>query len=377
MARMIPEEHSRMLIDAYQSGMSALKSAALLGYSEATCLNALRRNGIASRPVGEPRHISPDQEAEIVATYNAGATIRQLGEVWGYSDGGIFKILTRGGASLRHNKRYTVDDRYFASIDSDTKAYILGLLTADGCVNGPPYDTVSLQLQRRDEALVEAVRVALGYTGAVRQYKCHKDGKTFHQSVITVSSADMVTDLIALGVTPAKSLTVRPWVGPERLMPAYWRGVLDGDGSWIRTKTGHRCGLVGSKHVVEGFLAFVKNLTGDSNRIHKHVNIWGASFSHRDTLQAIARSLYGSATIWLARKRVVADEILALPASGRKLYRDWSEITKEQLLCLHASLKTWRAVSKHFGMKETTMTKVKNRLGLIGHSAALGSENNN
>lgn len=51
---------------------------------------------------------------------------------------------------------------------------------------------------------------------------------------LSVGSRRLADALIGLGIGPRKSATQEPWNGPEDLMPHYWRGLFDGDGSLAR-----------------------------------------------------------------------------------------------------------------------------------------------
>jgi len=123
-------------------------------------------------------------------------------------------------------KRDLVRHDYFAQIDNPMKAYVLGVLAADGNVL-PKHHRITLELSARDVDLLETVRDQLVPGGAI--VTRHRHG--YDYQVLAFVSRDMVNDLEALGVTAAKSRTIT-W--PERLPSSFARefilGYFDGDG---------------------------------------------------------------------------------------------------------------------------------------------------
>jgi hypothetical protein len=115
---------------------------------------------------------------------------------------------------------------YFHVIDTPMKAYILGLLTADGSVSNA--GQVTLALHEKDRSLVEAVRNELAPGARITRY-CTR---TTPMVRFSVSSPEVVTDLARHGVIPIKTLRTRwPLELPEQFEKSYLCGYFDGDGS--------------------------------------------------------------------------------------------------------------------------------------------------
>ncbi|HLZ61175.1 MAG TPA: hypothetical protein VKR06_29850 [Ktedonosporobacter sp.] len=123
-------------------------------------------------------------------------------------------------------KRDIVRHDYFAQIDSPIKAYVLGVLAADGNVL-PKHYRVTLELSTKDTSLLELVRNELVPGGAITS----RSRRGHDYQTLAFVSHPMMDDLAALGVTPAKSCTIT-W--PEKLPSAFARefilGYFDGDG---------------------------------------------------------------------------------------------------------------------------------------------------
>lgn len=123
-------------------------------------------------------------------------------------------------------KRDLIRHDYFAQIDSSMKAYVLGVLAADGNIL-PKHHRITLELSARDADLLEMIRDELVPGGAITSR--HRRGYDY-QTLVFVSR-NMVSDLEMLGITAAKSRTIT-W--PERLPSSFARefilGYFDGDG---------------------------------------------------------------------------------------------------------------------------------------------------
>lgn len=124
-------------------------------------------------------------------------------------------------------KRDLVRHDYFACIDSPIKAYILGMLAADGNILAK-YDRITLELSAKDASLLEMIRDEIVPGGAITSR--HRKGHDYQ--TLAFVSHEMVKDLATLGITPAKSSTIK-W--PEKLPPdfdcEFILGYFDGDGS--------------------------------------------------------------------------------------------------------------------------------------------------
>ena len=123
-------------------------------------------------------------------------------------------------------KRDLIRHDYFAQIDSPIKAYILGVLAADGTIS-PAQHRIALELSAKDADLLKIVRDELVPGGAITTR--HRRG--YDYQVLAFTSRNMIRDLEVLGVTAVKSRTIT-W--PEKL-PMYFAcefilGYFDGDG---------------------------------------------------------------------------------------------------------------------------------------------------
>lgn len=229
------------------------------------------------------------------------------------------------------HRAYSLDDRFFDVIDTEAKAYWLGFITADGCVRSGPQGAagwnlsqVNVKLKASDAGHLEKLKADLGAESPLIPVP-HKT----HPGVqVSFSSRPLVDALIRLGVTPRKSLTVEPWNGPDDLMRHYWRGLVDGDGTIVR-HPGERekwhVRLIGSEAVVEAFRIWASAVSGSTANKYPKVNIWSWTAGGLASPQALARELYGDATVYLDRKYELAGRLIAAPVLHRSKTTSWRE----------------------------------------------------
>lgn len=120
---------------------------------------------------------------------------------------------------------YPVDDGYFRTIDSDTKAYILGWIASDGSIQR---GAVTLCIHRKDGETLAALRDAVCPELPIRP----REGREL--ITFTLSSTQIVADVCRwLDIAPGKKdAVVRfPELGSDSLKWAFVRGYFDGGGS--------------------------------------------------------------------------------------------------------------------------------------------------
>ena len=141
----------------------------------------------------------------------------------------ILKGIKKYSKSELYNPQ--LNQNYFENIDSEDKAYYLGLIITDGNVykdkGSGRQASISIYLSSPDEYLLEKFKQILKTnTSLVKDNRREKPGYS-----IAIRSDKIADDLSKLGIIPNKTFqTFLPQV-QEEFMPALIRGILDGDGS--------------------------------------------------------------------------------------------------------------------------------------------------
>ena len=192
------------------------------------------------------------------------------------------------------------NESFFETIDSEEKAYWLGFIAADGCLSLKIY---KMTLSQAEKDLNHLIKFQKSIDSN------HKLCKRINKKQNTISynlllhSKKMYNDLVDKGITPRKSLTLKPPLNvPENLIQHWIRGYFDGDGSvHIRkSKNTLRFSITGTKEVLE----FINLQNNSFLRVHdskrsKAKKIEGSSLKTRNFLHYI----YDDSAIFLDRKK--------------------------------------------------------------------------
>lgn len=186
----------------------------------------------------------PESEfSEIVRLYLSGQSLCQLQEKYHIDRRSIRKILVYCDVPIRdhsHQKRkYTLNENYFDVLDTPNKAYILGLLYADGC-NYTPQNRIKLELQEQDKDILLQINAELGTNKPLTKQELHKKNPNWKDSYrLSIINKHMSETLNNWGMIQNKSLVLTfPDFLEEELLPHFIRGYFDGDGhiEWSYSK---------------------------------------------------------------------------------------------------------------------------------------------
>jgi hypothetical protein len=269
------------------------------------------------------KHTNAEANAEaILALYDAGHSTRAIAEAFGHGKSTVNAVIVRHGGRIRQKIGCDHPD-FFDSIDTPEKAYWLGFLTADGCIHGTPacpegaYLTIDLCVG--DAGHLVKLKKAVGAARNVRTAVKRSGAQLQSYATLAVGSYQLAHGLVMLGLTPRKSATVRPWDGPADLMPHFWRGMMDGDGSLAFKGNGvYTAFLCGSEACVRGFTEWAHGICGTKATPYFRTGCWYVSISGRYQVPTLVRALYGDAPVSLDRKQERADAILAADGPRKK-----------------------------------------------------------
>ena len=185
---------------------------------------------------------------------------------------------------------------YFAQIDTPEKAYILGLLVAEGHTRKSGYK-VEVSLTESDAYLLREIADEMG-CDAPLGWMTNKDGSRMRR--LYLCGKKLVSDLNDLGLFHDKSYTaVYPTVAPE-LEGHLVRGLWDGDGGIYKKDFS----LIGTPALLDDVVAAAERHTGCllRRRLGGRENRYHYAYgTRRDT--AVLHWMYSGATITLKRKQ--------------------------------------------------------------------------
>ena len=223
-----------------------------------------------------------------------------------------------GRPSGPRKRKYPLDEAFFDEITDEVRAYWLGFIGADGGVSdgsaGSKVLMVSLHL--RDEAHVRRLCRDLGGERPLK-YRLKPPRRS---AGVEICSYRLVDGLARHGITPRKSATLEPWSGPPELMRHYWRGLFDGDGCICKRLRKGRgdwsMSISGSHACVNAFADWARDLTGSHASVRPAPGCWSWQMGGSRQAAVLAGELYGGATVALARKQALADELMRSRSSA-------------------------------------------------------------
>lgn len=222
----------------------------------------------------------------------------------------IIKILNQ-----YHIKRYTksqlfspnINEDYFETIDTEAKAYFLGLIITDGCIHSAKGRSplLAISLQEQDLYILERLKAELNINK-----KITFDGRGCAE--LQVYSKKMVADLRKYGIKERKSLcTILPQNIPSEFHQHLIRGILDGDGSIsFYARPNRSCHVKairfcqGNKKFLEDIIEWLYEECGAEkiNTYQEKDSLWSIAYRKNDSVIKIINYLYSDATIYLERK---------------------------------------------------------------------------
>lgn len=257
--------------------------------------------------------ITSELKQEIIKYYlSQPMTMKQVEDKYELSHPTVTKILKdvpRYSKAKLNNPN--ANERFFKNIDSEEKAYFLGLLISDGNVfkdSTGRQASISITLDLNDEYILQKFKEVLNINTSIS-----KDGRGCGQ--IAIRSNLMADDLKQYGVVPRKSyITYLPKIN-DIYMSHLIRGILDGDGSILAKPSPkqdghnrylHSISFCGSHQLMEGIAKYLYNNLQLKQPIqvydYQDKNLSDIHIQNYEDMEKVGDWLYKDATIYLVRK---------------------------------------------------------------------------
>lgn len=196
------------------------------------------------------------------------------------------------------NKQNTtrINEDIFNIIDNEEKAYWLGFLYADGYV-GLNTNHIELSLASCDYGHIVKFAKFLNF-------QVNKINDNSIRARISFRNKKIKNDLIRLGCTPQKSLSIKfppNNIVPKEMLFHFIRGYIDGDGSIFITNNKPRFSIIcGNKNFI---INLVDAMQWKKNKIKKdkRSNVWSTEYGGKHVYN-ILYPLYENSSIYLDRK---------------------------------------------------------------------------
>lgn len=272
------------------------------------------------------KKITKEIEQFVIQTYKQKPmTYEECGKLCNLSYPSVCKILNRNNIKpYSRTQLYSpnFNENYFSEINTEDKAYFLGLIMTDGCISTTSASKfVSIELKSHDGYILQKLFDCIGSTRKLMT------DKRCNCVVATICNKKVVLDLKKYSCTEHSSLTQQfPKNINENMMRHFIRGLIDGDGSLGyyavtvkgRMRRNHYKSVrmcSGNYQFLKDMMIYMQNTLGlnlDYNAIQKEKeNLYSFKYSNKHDLLLILHWLYDDATIYLTRKKEICDKILA------------------------------------------------------------------
>jgi hypothetical protein len=248
--------------------------------------------------------------------YDGGISTANIGAKYKCSPGTVLKYLRRVTdirPARTDTARYTERREayhFFDSIDTESKAYWLGFIYADGSLSNDG-NRLLVYLSDVDTDHLEKLASIFGKRVTVGSYAAHT------RAMLTIYSTHVWRQLVSKGIRPNKTYIDTPEVldhVPQRFMRDFIRGNFDGDGCISTARGYYRVNMIAHKSVITRIRDIVSLEAGVRlNKIQQnskspivHNVMWCGSLQ----VGNIFRYMYGGATVYMERKYEKFGEVL-------------------------------------------------------------------
>ena len=268
-----------------------------------TISNFLRKNNVLVR-----KPLTDDDKRIIVERYKNGESPKSICKDFHVTSSRIPKIVHEYGYPTRSisqaRRTYNINENYFDNIDCQNKAYIIGLLIADGSRSSIGH-AISISLVETDKSILEKINDELESNRPLKLVELSKKNPNYsNQYKLNFNSEHMCAELEKYGITPKKDFTTKfPDIIDESLYGHVIRGILDGDG-FINTTEG-RTGITGNEDLLLFIKEYVEEKLGVHCSIttpHKGKKTRDLRVSGRNQCKVFLDYIYNDAEMYIERK---------------------------------------------------------------------------
>lgn len=255
------------------------------------------------------KRLTKEEKAEMIELYTSGQIKipRLLDEKYGVYNGSCYFILKRRGLIIYSlsDQKTLFNKNYFDLVNTEKKAYFLGLLAADGTISDKK-NTVSLSLIAEDGIdLLNELKKEMDSKGKII---IHKDKRHdyLRRPLCTMqfTNAQTKNALNNLGLHPKKTTNLDyPKINKD-LNRHFIRGFIDGDGSFYYKRGILVFSLVGTESILSSIQQILKKELGmEPIKLIRHkTGVYYLNLAHKKTM-LLREWIYKDSSIHMKRKR--------------------------------------------------------------------------
>lgn len=241
----------------------------------------------------------------VLVLYQEGNSARKIAKMIGVHHSTVLRYLRKKSIDIVASKLSckTMVHDFFETIDSEEKAYFLGLLLTDGTVTKDKRSKncqFKISLTSKDKDIIEKFKQHIK-----ANTKIHVLKDIYY--IFSITSNKMANDLAKYSIVPKKTfITFFPAIVKEQIKH-FIRGVLDGDGCIYFNHSNYKTPVIsflGTIELLDGIYNFLtKTLRLQTTRhIRLTKNIYELRWYSKKDVGKILDYIYSDASIYIDRK---------------------------------------------------------------------------
>lgn len=215
-----------LFIKLFKEGLTLKKMSEITGFGSDTISKHLKNKGYYF----SSRKKFFGNEKDIIKFYNKSKNAKKTSEKFGCSTNVVRRIIKENNLHT-YKSNYTLDENYFKVIDTHDKAYILGLIYADGNVTSTNGSySFRISLKNEDAYILDKLN---------DMFRSNRPLYTKDNcSVLQITNKTFFINLINQKVYENKTFKIRfPKSIPKKFLFSFIRGYFDGDGYFYINKS--------------------------------------------------------------------------------------------------------------------------------------------
>lgn len=211
------------MVKEYLEGATAKELSTRYPYHNSTISRLMKKRGVSR---GQTSFKRSQIESKVIEDFKKGEYCESIAKKYNVEVHTIYRILDNAGIKRVTGYHTSCNKEYFQKIDSASKAYLLGFITADGAVVGR---SLSIEVEEKDKKILDFFKKEINDQAAITP--CFYEWK--HNYKTSFNSVDICKDLEKYGVVQNKSKIISRVpieLIPQEFLSYYFRGLIDGDG---------------------------------------------------------------------------------------------------------------------------------------------------
>jgi hypothetical protein len=270
------------------------------------------------------RFLTLDQEKTVINEYvEKKLSTCKISKTFKTNSELIRNVLIRNNIKLRKNsensKKYEIDDNFFNIVDTNDKAYFLGLLFADGNVDKKSFH-VTISLKESDSYILEYFlnkiykNKKLENIPSKEFYFKGKKTMSKPQKKLSLTNKRIGNDLMKYGLIPNKTHILNFPNIDKKFYNSFVLGYFDGDGCIFQSKkikSNVLINFAGNEYFLNQLQdLFIEEIKLKKVKLSNTSNIFYLRYSGKNNIKKIHDFLYKDSEIFLKRKKEMFDKIL-------------------------------------------------------------------